>query len=89
MLSLFVYFSCCLFYWGQVNPLVQQMGNIALKLSCLHGRNGLILYRTSVDAVELRTGATLFVGSKVRDSAVVRSCTFPSTLIKPAEPDTR
>ncbi|BDA51062.1 probable beta-galactosidase [Coccomyxa sp. Obi] len=33
--------------------------------------HGLILYRASVDASELRAGATLFVGSKVRDSAVI------------------
>ena len=32
----------------------------------------MILYRTTVPAIELRSGATLYVGSKVRDSAVVR-----------------
>ncbi len=36
-------------------------------------RNGMILYRTNVSASDLRAGAKLYVGSRVRDSAVVRS----------------
>ncbi|CAL8466181.1 g5717 [Coccomyxa elongata] len=33
--------------------------------------NGMILYRTNVSASDLRAGATLYVGSRVRDSAVI------------------
>lgn len=45
---------------------------------CVHScnRDGLILYRTSIAASELNGTAVLFVGSKVRDSAVVRCCSL-------------
>ncbi len=46
--------------------------------TCVHfcNRDGLILYRTSVAASELNGTSVLFVGSKVRDSAVVRCCSI-------------
>ncbi|EIE21208.1 hypothetical protein COCSUDRAFT_57119 [Coccomyxa subellipsoidea C-169] len=36
-----------------------------------YSMDGFILYRTNVDAAELHAGTTLYVGSKVRDSAVI------------------
>lgn len=34
-------------------------------------RGGLILYRTTVQPVQLKAGATLYVGAKVHDAAHV------------------
>ena len=37
-------------------------------------RGGLILYRTSVMPVQLKAGATLYIGGKVHDAAHVSAC---------------
>lgn len=63
--------------------LYNQDRSVSMGMCGVCDRNGLILYRTKVSAIELRSGATLYVGSKVRDSAVVRSLLHLTTSSKP------
>ena len=46
-------------------------------------RGGLILYRTSVMPVQLKAGATLYIGGKVHDAAHVSACSGRSARAQP------